>query len=322
MKQILVVGELNVDLVISGLESLPALGQEILAQEFHLVMGSSSAICAAGLARLGATVDFLGKVGQDDYGKFVTHQLRQLGIGAQWIIRDPTAPTGLTISLTYPQDRAMVTVPGSIDTLDAAEVTPHILARYNHLHVSSYFLQKKLQPGLPALFRRARRAGLTISLDTGWDPEENWDSGVSSVLEEVDIFMPNAGEACAIAGVDDPELALRALSQRAGLVVVKCGAEGAMTLQGDRVLHSPGFQVNAVDTTGAGDSFDAGFIYAYVVCKMPLAAALRFANACGALSTTGYGGTAAQPTLQQVQDFYADLLSQTDSAQGALAPCA
>jgi sugar/nucleoside kinase (ribokinase family) len=303
MKQILVVGELNVDLVLSGLESRPALGQEIIAQEFHMVMGSSSAICAAGLARLGAPVDFLGQVGQDDYGQFVIRQLRQLGVGTQWIIRDPTAPTGVTVSLTYPQDRALITFPGSIANLEAAEVTPHILARYHHLHVSSYFLQKKLQPGLPDLFRRARQAGLTVSLDTGWDPQENWNSGVSSVLEEVDIFMPNAREACAIAGEDDHELALRALSQHTRLVVIKCGPEGAVTLEDDQVLHSPGFQVNVVDTTGAGDSFDAGFIYAYVVRGMPLATALRFANACGALSTTGYGGTAAQPTLQQVQDL-------------------
>jgi len=302
-KNILVIGELNVDLIVSGLDALPMLGREILATGLSIVLGSSSAICAAGLARLGARVDMLGKVGVDHYGDFVMDQLRQLNVGTRHVIRDSVGRTGLTLSLTYPHDRALVTYLGCISHLRPADVDRSILRRYCHLHIGAYFLQKALQSGLAELFRHARQAGLTVSLDTGWDPQEGWDSGVLSVLEEVDIFLPNAGEACAIAGVDDPAQALRALSQRAGLVVVKRGPEGAMALQGDQVLHSPGFPVNAVDTTGAGDSFDAGFIYAHAVRGMSLEAALRFANACGALSTTGYGGVTAQPTLQQVLEM-------------------
>ncbi|HIE39446.1 MAG TPA: carbohydrate kinase, partial [Anaerolineae bacterium] len=158
--------------------------------------------------------------------------------------------------------------------------------------------------GLPVLFRQARRAGLTVSLDTGCDPEGEWGGEeLLELLEQVDVFLPNEGEVRAIAGEDDVEEAIRELAKRASLVVVKRGASGAMSIGDGRVIHSPAFRVEVIDTTGAGDSFNAGFIYAYVVREMELEEALRFANACGGLSTTGIGGTAAQPTLEQVLSF-------------------
>jgi sugar/nucleoside kinase (ribokinase family) len=303
-KRILVIGELNVDMILSGLPALPTLGQEILAGGLHTVIGGSSAICAAGMARLGASVDFIGKVGADNYGDFLMEQLRQLGVGVGRMIRDPVACTGITISLTYPDDRALITHLGCISHLRLEDVNTSVLGRYSHLHVGSYFLQRGLQAGLPELFRQARRAGLTTSLDTGHDPDEEWGNDkLRTLLDFVDVFMPNEEEACAIARLDDAEAALRELAKRARLVVVKCGSSGAMALHDEQIVHSPAFQVEAVDTTGAGDSFDAGFIYAHAIRGLPLKEALRFANACGALSTTGFGGTAAQPTWEQVLSF-------------------
>ena len=298
---VLIVGELNVDLIVSGLKGFPALGQEIVAEKLQVVLGSSSAICAAGLARLGAKVDFLGRVGADDYGTFVVEELDRLGVGTERVIRDPAVRTGVTISLTYPQDRALITYPGCIPCLTVEDIDPSILPRYRHLHVGSYFLQTGLQPGLPLLFDQAHRAGLTVSLDVGHDPEERWGGeDLLTLLEQVDVFLPNEEEARAIAGTEETEAALHELAKRARLVVIKCGSSGAISLQEGRVVRSPAFHVDVVDTTGAGDSFNAGFIYAYVLRKIPLEESLRFANACGALSTTGLGGTAAQPTLEQV----------------------
>ena len=304
MRKVIVVGELNVDMILSGMPALPSLGVEILASELHVVMGSSSALCAAGLARLGAEVDFWGKVGQDDYGDFVTNQLRLLGVGTDHVVRDSTVRTGLTISLTFSHDRALVTYPGCIPDLRLEDIDLSILRHYSHLHVSSYFLQQGLQAGLPELFRQAHHTGLTVSLDTGHDPDEEWGGDdLLRLLERVDIFLPNEEEAQAIAHADDTETALRKLADHAPLVAVKCGATGAIALHDDRIVQSPGFQVEAVDTTGAGDSFNAGFVHAYAIQNLSLEEALRFANACGALSTTGFGGTAAQPTLEQVQAF-------------------
>ncbi|HDQ73443.1 MAG TPA: sugar kinase [Chloroflexi bacterium] len=301
-KRVLVIGELNVDVIVSGLPDLPALGQEMLASGLHIVMGSSSANCAAGMARLGARVDFLGKVGIDYYGDFVIGELKVLGVDTQLVLRDNVIRTGVTISLTYPEDRAMVTYLGCIPNLRLDDVKTSILWRYQHLHVGSYFLQQGLRPGLPALFDQARHAGLTVSLDTGHDPNEGWaQDALRELLPRVDFFLPNEEEACAIASVDDAEDALRALSEHARHVIVKRGPVGSMTLVEGQVVRVPGFQVDTVDTTGAGDSFDAGFIYARVVEGQSMEESLRFANACGALSTTGYGGTAAQPRVGQAR---------------------
>jgi len=301
--RILVVGELNVDLIVSGLPYFPMLGREVVASGLDLVLGSSSAICAAGLTRLGAGVDFVGKVGKDYYGDFVVAQLRQLGVGTTHVIQDPSEHTGVTISLTFSFDRALITHMGCIPILRLEDIQLSILRNYRHLHVGAYFLQRKLRPGLLDLFRQAHVAGLTVSLDTGCDPDGKWDSELLEVLRQVDIFFPNEDEARSIARAQDTETALGKLSARARLVVVKRGANGATSMSGGQIIQSPGFRVNVVDTTGAGDSFDAGFILARVVRGMPVEESLRFANACGALCVTGYGGTAAQPTLEQVQNF-------------------
>ena len=301
---ILVVGELNLDLIVSGLPYFPMLGREVVATSMDLVLGSSSAICAAGLTRLGARVDFVGKVGLDHDGDLVLSQLRQSGVGTSHVIQDPSLRTGLTISLNLSVDRALITFMGCIPALRLEDVPLAILQNYRHLHVGSYFLQKNLRRGLPELFRQAHRAGLTVSLDTGCDPDGRWGDGeLPDLLRQVDVFMPNEEEARAITRADDAESALRHLSRRAELVVVKRGARGALSMASGQVIQSPGFKVNVLDTTGAGDSFNAGFLFARIVRGMPVAESLHFANACGALCVTGYGGTAAQPTLERVEAF-------------------
>lgn len=300
MINILLVGELNVDLIVSGLAGLPALGAELIAGDLRVVLGSSSAICAAGLARLGAAVDFVGLAGRDAYGDLVVDELRRLRVGTRHILRDPALRTGVTLSLTYPHDRALVTFPGAMRELRPAHLDPGLLAGHHHLHAGSYFLQTGLQPGLPELFDRAHQAGLTTSLDTGHDPEERWGGpALLDLLDRVDIFMPNEVEACALAGTPDVEQALRFLGRRAGLVAVKRGAAGALALHDGHVVSAPAYPVDVVDTTGAGDSFDAGFLFATLELHWPPADALRLANACGALSAAAYGGTAGQPTLDE-----------------------
>ncbi len=303
VKRILVIGELNVDLIVSGLPSLPVLGRELLCDDLQMALGSSSAICASCLVALGAAVDFWGKVGRDLYGEFVVSELERRGIGTNGIIRDSGIRTGVTVSLTYPQDRAMFTYLGSIAALRLDDLNLSLLARYDHLHSASIFLQRGLRPGLPALYRAAQEAGLTTSLDSGWDPEERWERDVFDVLPHVDFFLPNEVEALHLTGANTVEEAAVELSHYAGTVVVKLGREGALARTGEQVWQASGFEVEVVDTTGAGDAFNAGFMYAHIVEARPIPGALRFANACGAIAVTTVGGATSPPSAAKVDAF-------------------
>jgi sugar/nucleoside kinase (ribokinase family) len=194
----------------------------------------------------------------------------------------------------------MLTFRGTIAELTADLVDRALLRTARHVHVASYFLHDALRPRLKELLREARLAGASTSVDTNWDPREEWDGGLRDLLDETTILFVNAEEAKRIAGTGDVETAARALSTAgAALVVVKLGAEGAVALGSDGVIvRSHGFVVEEVDSVGAGDSFDAGFLTAHLVGR-PVEEALRLANACGALSLRGVGGIAAQPTLAE-----------------------
>ena len=300
MKKVLVVGEINVDLVLQGYRDFPVPGKEVLVDDFSMVLGSASAICAMGLARLGTSVSFLGKVGDDPWGRFCLDALRGRNIDVSRVIVDASLKTGVTVAITSSKDRALVSFLGSIGALTGADVPAKALEAFDHLHVSSYFLQEGLRPGIQGLFRAARGLGLTTSLDPGFDPSETWGRDLSDTLGEADLFFPNEVELRGVTGTANPEEALRALRKDGLRVVAKLGGDGAMTLDGDRPLHVAAFPVKPIDTTGAGDSFDAGFLHAWLAGE-PVAACLRLGAACGALSTLGLGGTAAQPTLPEAQ---------------------
>lgn len=300
MKRALFAGEINVDLVLQGYTEFPAPGKEVLVRDFAMVLGSATAITAMGLARLGTPVAFLGRVGDDVWGRYCLEDMAGRGIDLSRVIRGGGLKTGVTVSITHPADRALVTYLGAISALTGADVRDEAMAGLDHLHASSFFFQEGLRPDFPDLFARARRAGLTTSLDTGFDPSERWNGGLRETLRETDLFFPNEVELRALSGCDDPADGLSVLENGRTRVVAKLGKDGAMALDGDRVLHVPAYPVEPVDTTGAGDSFNAGFLHRWLQ-GAPLVECLRLGAACGALSTLGLGGTAAQPTLAEAE---------------------
>lgn len=305
---ILVAGELNVDLILQNYHSFPALGQEVLVDDVSLTLGSSSAICAAGLAKLGNRVVFIGKLGCDSWGDLCLDSLLRLNVDCSRVIRDQNIKTGITVSITSARDRAMVTYLGSIAELRAAEIDDELLATCRHLHISAFFLQNALRPDLKSLLARAHRVGLTTSLDTGFDPEEKWAGDLLDVLKEVDVFLPNEVELNSITGLQDPASALRALQNGRTLIIAKLGAAGCMAIDGERLVSIPALKVNPIDTTGAGDSFNAGFLHAWLRGE-PLEDAMRFAAACGALSTLALGGTAGQADEEHARAFMAGAIA-------------
>ena len=306
---LLVVGEINADLLLYG-DVTPEFGQvEKLVKDAVLTLGGSSAIVAHGAARLGLRVAFAGRVGADTFGVAMVRMLGEAGIDVSGVVTDPELKTGLTVHLVRGEDRAMLTHAGTIAAMHPEEVDGTLLERTSHLHVGSYFLQRGLQHGLPVLLARAREAGATTSVDPGWDPDEEWDSGLRAALEETDYFLPNEQEVLNMTGTRTLADALEELS---GITttVVKRGASGATVSAEGRELDCAPPVVAPVDTTGAGDSFDAGFIYG-LLRGYGLEQALRFGCACGALSTTSEGGIEAQPDL----DLLLETCEPTDKGE-------
>jgi len=297
---VIAIGELNVDLIMTGLKNMPVPGREIIAEKGSLVLGSSTAICASGLARLGLKTAFMGKVGRDDFGRTVLEALQNNGIDTSMVITDGNIRTGITVSLSTPNDRALATYLGSIESLDRDDINLEAVSSSRHIHIGSYFLQHRLRPYIPELFSWARNNGITTSLDAGWDESENWDYGISDALKYTDIFLPNETEALNIAGKDNVNAAIEVLSEYTGIVAVKCGSKGAVGKWNGRVIAQEPFDLKPVDTTGAGDSFNAGFIYGFLK-GYDLRKCMTYGNACGSISVTRIGGASSCATLEEVK---------------------
>ncbi|WP_084963905.1 carbohydrate kinase family protein [Thermoactinospora rubra] len=299
---LLVLGELNADVIVECGDTRPSFGQvEDIVEDAEIVLGSSGAITACGAARLGARVAMVGVVGDDWLGEFVLERLRERGVDTTHCLRRPGRRTGMSIVLGSRGDRSILTFPGEIGRLAAADVAPQALAAARHVHVSSYFLQYDLWAGLPGLFRSVRDRGATTSVDPNWDPARDFGHGLPELLPLVDYLLPNEAEAVRIARADGVEEAAAAIAARGACAVVKRGGDGALLHHPDgTVLTVDAPRITPVETTGAGDSFDAGLL-ASLLTGGDLATALRTASACGALSTQGRGGTAAQPTADQAR---------------------
>ncbi len=300
---VLAIGELNVDMILTGLKTLPELGREIIAENCSLVLGSSTAICASGIAKLGLKTGFVSKVGRDMYGEIALEGLRKNGVDTENVRIDDNIKTGITIALNVNRDRALVTYMGSIDAMTVDDIDFELLHHTRHIHVGSFFLQHRLRPGLPKLFRVARELGVTTSLDCSWDETMNWDYGIHEVLKYTDIFFPNEGEALNITREDTVEKALEKLSQHARIVVIKLGPRGAIGKWGDLVVSQGTFdEMKPIDTTGAGDSFNAGFIYGFIK-GFDFEKCMLYGNACGSISVTRIGGATACATLEEVNEL-------------------
>ncbi|HVP47691.1 MAG TPA: carbohydrate kinase family protein [Bryobacteraceae bacterium] len=287
----LVAGDANADLLIDGIAQLE-FEKEKLATDMKLVLGGSSSIFAFNFARLGAKVGFVGVVGDDFFGRFVEERLRWAGVDVRALRRERRIGTGLTIWCKKGTQRAGITYNGTIAMLRARDITERDLRRSRHLHVGSYFLLEKFHPAAPALFRRAQKLGLTTSLDCNYDPAETWDSGIRQVLKFTDIFFPNETEALRLTNARNAEHAARKLAGMARIAAVKLGARGAVVCSEGKLFRIPAVKARHVDTTGAGDSFDAGFLACFLKGGS-LEASARAGAAAGARAVSAVGGTGA-----------------------------
>ncbi|MFN8377480.1 MAG: carbohydrate kinase family protein [Anaerolineae bacterium] len=295
---ILVYGPLFCDLIFTALPHMPELGKEVYAGDFAVAVGGS-AIVAAALHRLGAKVGLIADLGSDPMSQMVSNLLDELGLDRRLIrVHDHPLPQ-LTVALSFPHDRAFVTrfvrpdQPPDMRALLAANPA-------RHMHVCGFLALQET----PDIVDLVHESGMTVSLDMGWDDEILREPHVRNAISKCDIFLPSRNELCAIMRTEE---AVDALKQAVdlmpeGIVVMKDGSRGAIAGHHGKFEHASPMQVKPVDTTGAGDSFDAGFLYAYLN-GLPLSQCLRFGNVCGALATTAVGGAVAAPTLQEIQQW-------------------
>lgn len=289
---IVIAGEINLDLILCGLPAEMPVERELLADNFVMTLGSSSAILAHNIAILGTRVGFVSMVGADPLGALALDYLRRANVDLSHTVRSGTKNTGVTVLLPHGEHRHILTYPGTMVDLRRSDLNDTYLQSARHFHVSSLFLQKGLQRDLPKLFRELRGAGVSLSLDTNDDPEDRWQSGLDELLGLVDIFLPNEDEAVRMTSARNVQEAADILARRVPVVAIKCGRRGAIVCARGHSALVAGERLTPVDTIGAGDSFNAGFLHAFLKGKAPLECA-SLGNKVAALSTQRAGGIAA-----------------------------
>lgn len=304
---IAIAGEVNLDLILYGLSDPMPVERELLATNFELTLGSSSAILAHNMAVLGSRVAFQTLAGDDEMGRVAMERLAESRVDlSRCRMGAPGSKTGVTIALPHGATRHLLTYPGLMFAMTTADLDLDYLASARHFHLSSLFLQKGLHPGLVELFKELKRRGLTLSLDTNDDPEDRWDGILYELLPLIDLLLPNEDELLKITRRSTVETALALLAETVPLVVVKCGRKGAIVQQGNQQgnqqTHVAPLTVEPVDTIGAGDSFNAGFLTAWLQGANPTEAA-EAGNLTGALSTQRPGGTEAFRDRALTQSF-------------------
>lgn len=290
-----------VDLLLWGGDVVPEFGQkEKLIDGCSITMGGSTCIFACQAARLGLKTAGVGAVGDDDFGRFMRSSLARAGVDVSGLRTDTSISTGMGFALCAPGgDRAILTYLGSADAAVEADLPEELVASSRHIHVGSYYLMRRLSSAYPRILETARKNGVSVSLDPNWDPREKWD-GVPDLLPWVDILLPNENEACALARERTADAALEKLAARVPIVVMKQGPRGSVLRKEKETLRAAALDVQVVDTVGAGDSFDAGYVWGHL-CGLSPAECLRSAAVCGSLSTRLAGGTAGQADAAELR---------------------
>jgi len=299
---VIVVGELNADLILQDIPSFPEMGKEKLAKNMSLTMGSASAILATNIAKLNLKVGFIGKLGNDELGKIVINTLKQRNVDIRGIKINSDVKTGITVVLSFPEDYAMITHMGAMEHFSIDDIDFEYLKKATHMHFSNLYLQPTMKKKAATLFKKAKELGLTTSLDPGWDPNEDWDDDIYSVLEFVDVFMPNEQEALYIAGTDSMEEALNKFEKYCEVSIVTQGSKGSICRSEGKTIQTKVFPAQVKDTTGAGDSFNAGFLSKWIN-DADLKTCIRNGSACGAIATTQLGGSTASPNQIELKAF-------------------
>jgi sugar/nucleoside kinase (ribokinase family) len=266
-------------------------GTTVWVEAIEESVGGNGGNTVYALGMLGVPVRLFGTVGRDAHGDAVLSTLERLGVDTS-LVRRTGKPTNSSICVVHPSgDRLFLHQRGaSADVLaEQADFQPSTIAGFSHFHLANLYTVPVMRKHAPIALQQARNAGLTTSLDTGWDAEGDWMKLLAPCLPHLDLLFLNETEGRMLTGFDEPRAAASALrAQGASDIVMKLGGQGCIVFQGSSEYPVAGFPVKALDTTGAGDTFAGGFLAA-MYRGWPFAEAARLANAVGALKVEKLG---------------------------------
>ncbi|MCS6907715.1 MAG: carbohydrate kinase family protein [Anaerolineales bacterium] len=294
---VLVVGSCSVDLIFSGLPQLPELGREVVGRGFAMIPGEAYNSAVA-MHRLGLRVAWAGDFGNDEFSQFALRAAREEGLDETFFVHHARPLRRLTVAVSFPEDRAFITYYDPDPLIPAGlRALRKVCARL--LFVPGFYAGPLFHLGL--FWVRAK--GMKVAMDGNSHPDMHLKrAAVRRAIRSLDLFLPNAAEALHLTGESDLPRAIRRLGELCPLVVVKAGAEGAFAYHRQQLIHVPALKIKPLDTTGAGDCFNAGFVRAWLDGR-PLEECLRWGNIVGGLSTLGYGATGRKVTLAEVQRY-------------------
>lgn len=300
-----VYGDVNIDVVVPGVESLPEPGSEVDVPVMETFVGGGAALFTLGLAKLGLKPVFQGSIGKDMYGEYIRNLFKDLGVDDCLLLDSDTKKTGISISFTTEKDRCFLTYRGTNEGISLKYMDLEKLPGAKHVHVTGYEGATNHAEYLDMLTKIHAMGDVTVSFDVGWDMTGVWYEGIFDLLPMIDVLFMNETECQHYTRCDDIETGARRLAEKAGMAVIKLGKTGAMAIKDGEKFFAPSYKVQAVDTTGAGDSFNAGFVYGFLQ-GLPMEQCLKCGNGCGALSVTKLGGNTGFPFRAELEKWIAD----------------
>ena len=297
---ILCAGDVNIDLIVPDFQGLPSPGEEAIVSDMTLCLGGGAALTAAGAGKLGMRTALYASSGDDPFGKSLRELLEHVGVDCSLMDYTPGTRTGITISLTDAADRRFLTYRGSGGNFSPDRLPPEYARRARHIHLTGY--SSETHSVYMEMIRHLREEDhtLTFSLDPGWDATGNWSERIFEIAAELDVLFCNETEVLHYTGEISVEQAAQKLAAHSGnIAVVKCGGRGALACQGKEVAFVPAKEVRVVDTTGAGDSFNSGFLYG-MLSGASLKRCLAYGVFCGTATVQDYGGNTVFPSEEEL----------------------
>ncbi len=310
---ILIYGDANVDLLVQDIAALPPSGEEHLVPSMPMCVGGGAANVLMGAAKLGLRTAFCGVLADDIHGRFVTEEMQKLSADTSLIRISDKHSTGISISFTNRENRCFLTLRGTNEELDVSMLTEDMMRQAGHIHLTGYAGSANHEEYKAILMLIHKMKETTVSMDVGWDDTGEWKKEIVELFPYIDVFFMNETEALHYSRKESVDEALQFFASFGRQVVIKIGSKGSVAgvrnmAEGNLqdavidIVQAGPFQVQAVDTTGAGDSFNAGFLYGFVK-KASVEDCLTYGNACGALSVTALGGNTAFPDEAGLKAF-------------------